>query len=169
MFNKLMFSGLGLMAAVAAPIVFFSVSDHWRGGLAGTPATATPGSVGPAAGSTSGLGAATSAAASPGTPVRGLAEVFQFNVTPDWIMRRWPQVATGLGQLQLQGYRVPLVTGTRESDVAGSLTYYFNAQRQLQRIAFQGNTGDPRQLVGLLSSRFNLTWRADERSGPGGL
>ncbi len=74
-------------------------------------------------------------------------------------MRRWPQVATGLGQLQLHGYRVPLVTGTAESDLAGSLTYYFNAQQQLQRIAFQGNTGNPRELIGLLGSRYHLTWR----------
>ena len=84
-------------------------------------------------------------------------------------MRCWPQVATGLGQLQLQGYRVPLVSGTTEGDVAGSLTYYFNAQQQLQRIAFQGNTGDPRNLIVLLRSRYQLVVAADQRSRPGGV
>jgi len=43
--------------------------------------------------------------------------------------------------------------------VAGALTYYFNAQQQLQRIAFEGNTGDPRKLLVLLRSRYQLTWR----------
>ena len=80
-------------------------------------------------------------------------------MTPEWIMRRWPRVSTGLAQLQLQGYRVPLVTGTAETDLAGSLTYYFNSQQRLEQIAFRGSTGDARNLVGLLSGRYHLTRR----------
>ncbi|MGO8691159.1 MAG: DUF6690 family protein [Thermoguttaceae bacterium] len=132
MFNKLTLSALGLMAAVTGPMVFFAVSK---------PAVSLP--TGPVQ----------------ATPDRSLTEVFQFNITPEWIMRRWPQVATGLDQVQLQGYRVPLISGTAESDVAGALTYYFNAQQQLQRITFLGNTGDPRKLIVLLRSRYQLTWR----------
>ena len=45
---------------------------------------------------------------------RSLDEVLRFDLTPDWILHRWPRVSTGLAQLDLQGYRVPLVSGTRE-------------------------------------------------------
>ena len=68
------------------------------------------------------------------TPMPSLAEVLRFDVTVAWVMQRWPRVSTGLPYLQLQGYRVPLVTGTTVADLAGSLTYYFNAQQQVQRI-----------------------------------
>ena len=89
----------------------------------------------------------------------GLAEVFNFNVTADWVMHRWPRVSTGLPDLPFQGYRVPLVTGTKTSDLAGSLTYYFDTRQQPQRISFRGTTGDPSPLVALLSSRFHFTRR----------
>jgi hypothetical protein len=100
-----------------------------------------------------------------GLPVADLAEVFQFQATPEWIMQRWPRVSTGLAQLQLQGYRVPLVTGTAETDLAGSLTYYFNAQQQLQQIDFHGSTGDARKLVGLLTGRYHLVRRLTNDPG----
>ncbi|MFH1922777.1 MAG: agmatine deiminase family protein, partial [Planctomycetota bacterium] len=44
-----------------------------------------------------------------GAPVENLHEVFRFDVTPDWIVRRWPRVSAGLPYLELQGYRAPLV------------------------------------------------------------
>jgi hypothetical protein len=80
-------------------------------------------------------------------------------VTPDWIVARWPRVSAGLAHLELQGYRVPLVTGTAEDDLAGALTYYFNPRQQLQRITFHGTTGDTRKLVALLSARFGFARR----------
>ena len=172
MFNKVMLSAMGLMVAVTGPIAYFSASDFIRRGRTATTAPATQGAAIPAATSTSGaatpgqtqsataLAAATTGTSSlEGLPVRSLDEVFQFGVTPEWIMRRWPRVSTGLAQLQLQGYRVPLVTGTAETDLAGSLTYYFNSQQKLEQIAFRGSTGDARNLVGLLSGRYHLTRR----------
>jgi hypothetical protein len=65
-------------------------------------------------------------------------------------MARWPRVSAGLAELKLQGYRVPLVTGTGTDDLAGGLTYYFNPRQQLQKITFQGTTGDTRKLVDFL-------------------
>ncbi len=56
----------------------------------------------------------------------------------------------------MHGYRVPLVTGTGESDLAGSLTYYFNKKQQLDRIIFHGTSGDPRSLVTFVSGEFEL-------------
>ncbi|MGA2259592.1 MAG: DUF6690 family protein, partial [Thermoguttaceae bacterium] len=87
------------------------------------------------------------------------SSVFDFQITPEWIVAHWPAVSTGLAQLQLEGYRVPLVTGTAQYDLAGSLTYYFNAEQKLHQITFIGTTGDPRPLIGLLINRFHLTRR----------
>src|SRR5262249_9806845 len=39
------------------------------------------------------------------------------------------------------------VTGTQPTDVAGSLTYFFDEHHQLQRITFTGLTADPRRLL----------------------
>jgi hypothetical protein len=59
----------------------------------------------------------------------------------------------------LQGYRVPLVSGTSLSDVAGSLTYYFNVRQQVQRITLRGSTGDPSILATILVSRYHFARR----------
>jgi len=98
-------------------------------------------------------------------PVADLREVLRFDVTPGWIMRRWPRVSAGLSQLQLQGYRVPLVTGTAEDDLAGALTYYFNPRQEVERITFQGTTGDPRRLVELLVSSHGFVRRLVNEPG----
>ena len=98
-------------------------------------------------------------------PLPSLAEVLRFDVTVEWVLQRWPRVTTGLPQLQLQGYRVPLVSGTQISDVAGSLTYYFNARQQVQRITLRGTTGDPSALVNLLASRYHFARRLTNDPG----
>ncbi len=93
------------------------------------------------------------------TAVRDLAEVLRFDVTPDWIVSQWPRVSAGLAHLSLQGYRVPLVTGTAQDDLAGALTYYFNPRQRLQRITFYGTTGNSRKLVALVTTRFGFARR----------
>jgi Family of unknown function (DUF6690) len=85
-----------------------------------------------------------------------LAEVLRFDVTPGWVMGRWPLVSAGLSQLHFQGYRVPLVSGSREDDVAGALTYYFDARQQVQRITFQGTTGDAGKLIQFLGAKYHF-------------
>src|SRR4029077_4720768 len=85
-----------------------------------------------------------------------LEEIFRFDLTPRIITDRWNRVTTGLGGVRYQGYRVPLVTGATASDLAGSLTYYFDAQPKLQRIAFLGATGDPARLVDFLAQRYGF-------------
>jgi hypothetical protein len=92
-------------------------------------------------------------------PLPSLAEVLRLDVTVDWVLHRWPRVTTGMPELQLQGYRVPLVSGTSVADVAGSLTYYFNTGQQVQRITLRGTTGDPSVLAAILTSRYHFTRR----------
>lgn len=91
-----------------------------------------------------------------GHPALDPADVFRFDVSPAWIMGRWARVTTIPLPPELQGYRVPLVTGPTEHDLAGSLTYYFSTKQEVQRITFVGTTGDPAALVKLLTERFKF-------------
>jgi hypothetical protein len=95
-------------------------------------------------------------------PVVPLEEAFRWELTPAWVMSTWPHVTTHLSELDLQGYRMPLVTGTTETDIAGSLTYYFDAQQRLARITFNGTTGDARRLVTFLNSHHHFQRRLAE-------
>ena len=90
------------------------------------------------------------------TPTHPLEDALRFDVTTAWVLSNWPRVSAGLAELNLQGYRVPLVTGTTDADLAGSLTYYFNPQQRVARITFFGTTGDTRKLVALLESRYGF-------------
>ena len=55
-----------------------------------------------------------------------------------------------------------LVTGTSDSDLAGSLTYYFNKKKQVERIIFHGASGDPRRLVSVVTSKYDLRQQKSE-------
>jgi len=85
-----------------------------------------------------------------------ITEALRFDASLAWILSRWSRVSTGLAELDLQGYRVPWISGTADDDVAGSLTYYFNREKQLEKITFRGTTGDARRLVGIVSERFEF-------------
>jgi hypothetical protein len=106
---------------------------------------------------------ATASAATDLTDIAEMDEVFRLDVTPVWVMSRWTRVSTQLAALGEQGYRVPLVTGSREDDLAGALTYYFTPEHHLRRITFSGTTGDPKRFVRLLNDRFEF----EQKIGPG--
>src|SRR5690606_40794443 len=93
-----------------------------------------------------------------GMPTYSLAEVLRFDVTKDWVYSRWARKSTGLAEPDLFGVRVPLVSGTRITDVAGSLTYFFNAQGAVEKIRLTGKTADTRseEHTSELQSRENL-------------
>ncbi len=164
-----------LVIAVAAPIALFWQPGKWLH----IPASVSP----PAAGRVLKEDPAPKADARPveepaeappvagppdlieNAPILAMADVLRFDVTPDWVLQHWPRVSAGLAHLPLQGYRVPLVTGTGEDDLAGALTYYFNPRQQLQRITFQGTTGNARELVDLLRARFGFARRLTNDPG----
>jgi hypothetical protein len=100
-----------------------------------------------------------------GAEVEQFWEVLRFDLTPSFVTQRWPRVTTSLSELNLQGFRVPLVTGTAPDDLAGSLTYYFNHERRLQRITFAGTTGDYRRLLYLLTSYYGFVSRPTNTPG----
>ncbi|HTQ38707.1 MAG TPA: DUF6690 family protein [Pirellulales bacterium] len=89
-------------------------------------------------------------------PLVDLPDAFRWDVTPQWVMSRWPRVSSGLPGDNLQGLRVALISGLRMDDVAGSLTYYFNASQKCAKITFSGTTGDPQRLTALLVDRYGF-------------
>jgi hypothetical protein len=172
-FKKTALHITGMLLAIGVPISLFSTANLMSGGnkSSTSPTVAVPALPEPTAGdgstplSTPRADAWSHGSRAENMPLPSLSEVLRFDVTVEWVLRRWPRVSTGLPYLQLQGYRVPLVTGTGLSDVAGSLTYYFNAQQQVQRITLRGTTGDPSVLVSLVTSRHQFTRRLTNDPG----
>jgi hypothetical protein len=100
-----------------------------------------------------------------GAPVSDFADVLRFDITPEWIFSRWSRVSTVTADQKLKGFRVPLVTGSRVDDLAGVTTYYFGRHGFLQRVTFEGNTGDTRRLVSFLSQNYGF--KAEPNLGAG--
>lgn len=110
-----------------------------------------------AAGADPAADVASSPASSPdAVPAVAMEEVFRLDLTTPWVLGHWPRVSAALADVDLQGYRTPLITGTQIDDLAGSLTYYFNKRQRVQRITFFGTTGDTRRLVALLALRHGF-------------
>lgn len=91
-----------------------------------------------------------------GGPIRDLREVLRFDITPGWVAQNFARVSTVLAEVKLDGLRVPIVTGTSESDLAATVTYYFDNQQQLRRINLQGLTGDPTGIAALMQQYYGL-------------
>lgn len=162
-----------LAVALVGPMALYSGRQWWSKvtrNLSGDPSPEAAGEIAamsPAASKTRGNRDPIDPSLAPleGMVVDDLSEVLRFDVTPGWIVDRWPRVSAGLSQLQLQGYRVPLVTGTGQDDLAGALTYYFDPQQQVQRVTFHGTTGDARKLIHLLTTRYGFSRRLTNDPG----
>ncbi|RMF43554.1 MAG: hypothetical protein D6753_04825 [Planctomycetota bacterium] len=92
----------------------------------------------------------------PGPRIYSLQEVLRFDISPAWVMQRFPRVSTVLSETRLDGMRVPLVTGTAITDLAGTLTYYFDGYQRVQRIQVHAVTGDPTRFVAELQHAYGL-------------
>ena len=162
-----MLAGL-LGAAVGTPYVL-EHADEWKSAWPGQSATATatePAPISqnplifqaPGIPQPQGPGAELYRSPAPleGMPVYSLAEVLRMDISKEWVYQRWARKSTGLADPQLFGVRVPLVSGTRMTDIAGSLTYYFNAAGQVDRITLIGQTADTRGLVNFLIRHYRF-------------
>ncbi len=149
-----------VLAAVAIPYALTStgVSEKLSGLVAKKDEVSPAGAAKPGVANSDPSTADTTPAVVPpeGSAARDFHDIFRFDVTTAWVLAQWPRVSTRLADLEMQGYRAPLVTGTREDDLAGSLTYYFNPQQRVQRITFFGTTGDSRRLVAMLSQKHQF-------------
>ncbi len=90
------------------------------------------------------------------TQINSLAEVLRFDIPPAWVMQNFPNVNTGVGDMNLDGFRVPLITGTRPDDLVGTLTYYFDRFQRVQRINLHAVTGDPTRIGAELQRNYRL-------------
>lgn len=167
--KPLMLSAVGLALAAAGPIGLFRAKDYWTQWRSSARATIAAGAESGIAADGSPQPAETGAIhALPrleGEAVDDLGHIFRFDITPGWVIAQWPRVSTGLADPRLEGYRVPLVTGTEPADLAGALTYYFDPEQKVQRITFRGTTGDVRRLARLLCERFGFTRRLTNDPG----
>ncbi|HBJ38726.1 MAG TPA: hypothetical protein DDZ51_29040 [Planctomycetaceae bacterium] len=105
-----------------------------------------------------GVGAAAygNPAALVGGPIFDLREVLRFDISPEWVMSRFSRVTTVLADTELEGLRVPLVTGIGPADLAGSITYYFDASGKLQRVMLHAFTGDASRVVATMTQFYGL-------------
>jgi len=91
-----------------------------------------------------------------GAQFTSVNQVFRFDVSKDWVMQNWTRKTVAPTDVGLVSIRVPLVTGTQMSSLAGSLTYFFNDQGQVEHISFRGRTGDARPLIQLLTQYYQF-------------
>jgi hypothetical protein len=90
-------------------------------------------------------------------PVMSLADVLRFDISPDWVISRFPRVSTLLSDTQLDGMRAPLITGSSPSDLAGTVTYYFDRYKQLKRLTVHATVGDPTRFVAELQRSYQMS------------
>lgn len=88
--------------------------------------------------------------------VHRLQDVLRFDIAPGWVLERFPRVTTVLADTQLDGLRVPLVTGTAPSDIAGTLSYSFDRYKRLQRLTVHGTTGDATRFMAELQQQYQM-------------
>ena len=89
-------------------------------------------------------------------PITDFREVFNFNLTQQWIKNRFERISTTPADAGLHGLRTALVTGTNSWDLHGSQTWFFDANHRVQRITFRGWVGDPSRLLQLATEHFGL-------------
>lgn len=100
-----------------------------------------------------------------GGPIADFRDVLRFDITPNWVNGHFARVTTVLSELQLEGMRVPIVTGTRPDDIAGTLTYFFRHDHQLQRVTLHGFTGDPTRITQTMTQFYGMKHRSTLDTG----
>jgi hypothetical protein len=159
MFSRPLMLTVGLAAAVGIPYVLL---DEKLAAGAKEKLASFVGGAKPEASATGGTDLGTlggkvqgAAGAVPSATVP-LEEAIRFDLNPAWVTQRFARVSTVAGEANELGLRVILVSGTELSDVAGSLTYYFDPQQQVQRITLTGVTGDDSRLAALATQKFGM-------------
>lgn len=88
--------------------------------------------------------------------IRDIRQFARFDITPGWVTNNFPRVSTVLANVQMDGLRVPVVTGTGPTDFAGTVDYYFDRVQQVRRIVLEGYCGDPSNLASILLQSYGL-------------
>lgn len=122
----------------------------------GSPLAVQPADPAPIGGVVGDNGPASIAASDGLEPIVDLREALNFNITPAWVVQRWPRVTNSVAPDGLHVMRVSLVTGTSVDDVCGCLTYYFDTRQRLERITLHGSAGDPSRLIAIVTRDHGL-------------
>ncbi len=88
--------------------------------------------------------------------IRDFRQFLRFDISPGWVTATFPRVTTVLSNVQMDGLRVPVVTGTSVTDFAGTADYYFDRNQQIRRIILQGACGDPSVVASMLLENYGL-------------
>ena len=127
------------------------------GSVAAKPAATGAGCAGADALSTTGLPAyANGSRRLDGAQFTSFTQVLRFDVTKEWVYQNWSRKTTAPTDVGLLSVRVPLVMRPQMTALAGSLTYFFNAEGQVEHISFRGSTGDATQLVQWLTRYYQF-------------
>ncbi len=92
--------------------------------------------------------------------VTPMEDILRFDRSPGWIVGHWNRVDTVSSKTPWLGYRVMVLTGNNNDDLAGVLTWYFD-HREMKRIEFSGQTGDIRKILAYLSRRFGMVLNSE--------
>ena len=136
----------GLLPAVEAPLADIVAAPPMVQSPVVAPLAAAPQAAAPQA--------AESLAPLANQPLQHFGEAIRFDINEQWIVDHWPRITTTLSEVSLEGFRVIFVSGTKPDDITGTLTYYFDPFHRVQRIAFEGHTGDERRLVDFLQKNY---------------
>ena len=91
-----------------------------------------------------------------GYQIRDLRDVMRFDIGPDWVIDRFSRVSTVLADMNLKGLRVPIVTGIKADDIAGTMTFYFDRSDRLQRLTLHGFTGNTKRFSETMVANYGL-------------
>lgn len=91
-----------------------------------------------------------------GPPGISVADLLRFDITPRWLGQNWSRVTACLAEPDWQGLRVPVVTGSQPYDLAGTVSYSFNMEQQLERINLYAVTGDCEPLTAFVQQRLGM-------------
>jgi hypothetical protein len=162
MFNRGTLFLLVLGAAFVVPYVMFddglskTARTEWQRFFGGSNTTPTSNGGGLASWFASSPQPSPNLAVGPELPPVALEDALRIDISPVWVTSRWSRVSTVVGETDHMGLRVALVSGTQPTDIAGSLTYYFDQRHQLQRVTFTGLTGDESRVITHLMNKYGF-------------
>ncbi len=89
-------------------------------------------------------------------PTQNLAEVFNFQVRPEWVTNRFDHVT----ESEIDGYKIyraSILSGHGPQDIVGAITYQFDFRGNVKAIRFNGFTNEPAQIIQFASRQFGMS------------
>lgn len=92
----------------------------------------------------------------PGPATIDLRAWLRWDLPRGYLLWQHPHAAIVPTERNLLGYRIPFTTGLQPQDLTGTLTYYFDAKDQLQRMELSAASGNPWPMTQWLLPQFRL-------------